>query len=189
MTTGQQGLSSSFANLLNNKDVDWDGNCIFEDGKVTGFKNQVATNHWHMRPIPSGERAMNDAKEAKKILEAVMMPAAREQITLTLKKLSIVCGKANKTPAEISSMLGDYYTDLKNYPIKLIEEACEAYRKLPEDNQFMPTSGKLISLMGGKWAKMQFMKTRIDKILGIYTYQKPKENKMLSLSEVLEQLG
>ncbi len=174
--------------MLNNKDIDWDGNCVFEGEKVTGFKNQVATNHWHMRPIPCGERAINDAKEAKKTLEAVMQPITFEQMMVIFKKLYLVVGKQTRTPEEMKYMFNDYYADLKTYPTKLIEEACELYRKLPDDNQFMPTSGRLIALMGAKWAKMNFLKSRIEKILGVYMAPTQKQNRTLSLDEALDKL-
>lgn len=155
--------------MVNDKDIDWEENCNFdENGKVVNFKTDKVTNHRYMRPIPRGERAVQDAKEAKLTLEAMMTPAIMEQLAIAFKKLHISCGKQNRNPEEMKHMFTDYYNDLRKYPIKLIEGACEVYRKLPEGNEFMPTSGKLIALMEDKWHKMLFLKRRIDKILGDY---------------------
>jgi len=140
-----------------------------------------------MRPIPHGEKAINAAKEALRTLEGIMKPATSEQVAIAFKKLHIACGKQNRNPEEMKLMFTDYYNDLGKYPIKLIEDACEAYRKLPEGNEFMPTSGKLIALMADKWHKMLFMKTRINKILGLHVEPAMKQNKTLSLDEALAQ--
>lgn len=174
--------------MVTNKDIDWDGNCEFENGKVVGFKVDKQTNHYHMRPIPCGEKAVNEAKQASIILDAIMKPATREQVAIAWKKLSLHCGMQGKSTAEINSLVADYYHDLKDYPIKLIEEACEAYRKLPEDNNFMPTTGKLISMMSEKYYKMKFLRTRIDKILGLYIEPSRNQNKTISLNEALAKL-
>ena len=72
--------------------------------------------------------------------------------------------------------------------MKLIADACEAYRKLPEGNQFMPSSGKIIGLLNDKWWKIKFLKQRIEKILGIYVPPEKKQNRVLSLDEALEAL-
>lgn len=174
--------------MLNDKDIDWEGNCIFEGKNVVGFKINLPTNHRHMKPIPYSERALNDAKIALQTLEGIMQPATREQIAIAIKKLSLFFGMSKMSPNESSSFLADYYYDLKKYPIKLIEEACAAYRMLPEGNDFMPRSGKLITLMAEKYSKMQFMKIRINKILGTYIAPEHKQNKETSLSEALDKL-
>ena len=175
--------------MLNNKDIDWEGNCIFEDGNVVGFKVDKASNHRYMQPIPKNEYIVNSAKEAKKTLDAVMQPATFDQIGIEIKKLSLHCGKANKNAEETKYMFMDYCKDLEGYPIKLIAEACEKYRKLSEGNEFMPNSGKLIALMAEKWHKMKFLKTRIDKILGTYVEPAKKQNRVLSFDEALAQLA
>ncbi len=174
--------------MLNRTDIDWDGNCNFEDGKVVSFKIANAANHYQMRPIPSNDRAINDAREAKKVIEAIMQPASYEQMVVVFKKLSSHCGKVNKSPEDIKYMFNDYYHDLKKYPIKLIEGACEAYRKLPEDNAFMPTSGKLIALMAEPWHAIKRVEVKINKILGLHVEPAMKQNKMLSLDEALAKL-
>lgn len=146
-------------------DIDWDGSCIFENGKVIGFKIARASNHYQMRPIPNSDKAINDARQSKQILESIMRPSTMEQIATVFKRLHIVSGKQNRSAEEMKYMFTDYYADLGKYPIKLIENACAAYRRLPEGNEFMPTSGKLISLMAEEWAKLLFQKSRVDKIL------------------------
>ena len=159
-------FSSFFLDLVNNSDIDWNGDCIFENGKVIGFATNKTTNHHRMKPIPRGSKSLVEAQQALETLQILMKPATREEFAIAWKKLHLHCGKQNKTPQEISSIISDYYQDLKIYPIKLIEESCEKYRKLPEDNSFMPTSGKLISLLTEKYHRMKFLRTRIDKILG-----------------------
>lgn len=175
-------------NLLNDKDIDWDGNCIFEDGKVVGFKIERASNHKYMMPIPQYDWLVNSAKEASKTLDAIMQNATKEQIITEIKKLSLHCGKVNKMPEETKYMFMDYCKDLESYPIKLISEACDKYRKQAEGNEFMPSSGKLIALMEDKWHKMKFLRQRIDKILGTYAPPQQKQNRVLSVDEALEQL-
>ncbi len=188
MITVPQEFSLPFLNMLNDKDIDWEGNYNFENGRVVSFKHDKFTNHFHMRQIPQGEKATNAAKEVLKTLEVIMQSATMEQVALAFKKLYVTCGKQNRSPEEMKYMFTDYYNDLGKYPIKLIEEACEAYRKLPEGNEFMPTSGKLIALMAEKWHKMLFMKTRINKILGLHVEPTIKQNKILSLDEALARL-
>lgn len=165
MIIAPQELSSPYKNILNDNDIDWDDNCIFENGKVVGFKKDKASNHRQMRPIPKGERAINESLEAKRYLDSQMQPVTKEQFAVIFKKLHILSGKQNRSPEEMKYMFNDYYADLSKYPAKLIESACAAYRKLPEGNEFMPTSGKLISLMADEWAKLLFQKSRVDKIL------------------------
>ncbi len=141
-----------------------------------------------MQPIPQGLKAISEAGIAKASLDKIMRPATYEQMAIAFKKLSLHCGKTNKNEEDIRAMFNDYCIDLKKYPITLINEACEAYRKLPEGNEFMPSSGKLIALMSVKWAKMNFLKSRIEKILGIYVEPAKKQNKVLSFDEALQQL-
>ncbi len=175
-----------FLNLLNSINIDWEGNCIFENGKVTGFKNNSLTNSYNLKPIPQSEKAINDAKEAMLILEAAMRPATQNEIAICIKRLSLHCGMQAKAPEDVKYMFLDYCNDLKQFPANLIENACEEYRKLPEGNKFMPSSGQLISLINGRFKKMQFMKTRINKILGNEPEQ--KENGGVSLLDALNKL-
>ena len=186
MTTLQREFSSRFLGMLNDSDIDWDGNCNFVDKKVISFKIDKATNHYRMRQIPSGLDALNDAKEALKTLQGIMRPSTFDQVAVAIKKLSIHCGKQNRSANEIASMIEDFYHDLKKYPFKLIVEACDKYRALPEDNNFMPSSGQLIALMADKWHGMKRMEIRINKILGLHIQEKPRENKTLSLDEALK---
>lgn len=137
----------------------------------------------HMRPIPNAKFVMNAAAEASKTLDAIMQPASSDQIAIELKKLSLHCGKGKKTEQENKFIYIDYCLDLAEYPIKLIADACETYRKLPEGNSFMPTSGKLISLMALKWTKMKFLRTRINKIL---RKEEIKPISRLSIDQILE---
>ena len=178
-----------FLNLLINKDIDWDGDCVFENGAVAKFKTEKTSNHWRMRPIPQGLKARNEALEAKERLEKIMRPATKDQISICLKKLSLHCGMQNKAPNEVSAMVADYLYDLAKYPVILLEEACATYRAAPEGNQFMPRSGQLVTLMKDKYHKMKFLQMRIDKILGLYVEPAQKQNKALSLNEILDRLS
>lgn len=139
-----------------------------------------------MRPIPTSDRAINEAKEAMLILESALRPATKEQIAVCIKRLSLHCGMQAKAPEDVKYLFLDYCNDLKQYPAQLIESACEKYRKLPEGNSYMPSSGQLIALMQDKHTKMLFMKSRINKILGITTPE--KGNTGLSLMEALDKL-
>lgn len=174
--------------MLSNRDIDWNGDCNFVDGKVVSFVTNKSTNHYHMRPIPTKEETVQEAKQAMITLEAIMQPASYEQMAVVFKRLSSHCGKVNKSPEDIKYMFNDYYADLGKYPIKLIEEACEKYRKLPEGNEFMPSSGKLIELMREKLGRMLFLKSRIEKILGTYVEPVQRQNRTLSLDEALDKL-
>lgn len=140
-----------------------------------------------MKPIPTSDKALNAAKDAMKTLDAIMRPATRDQVGMEFKKLYLISGKQTRTPEEMKYMFNSYYTDLKEYPIKLIAEACEEYRKLPDGNSFMPQSGLLIELMSVKWSKMKFMRLRINKILGTHVDKPLKQNKTVSLAEALSQ--
>lgn len=174
---------------MSSQDIDWDGNCVFdENGKVVDFKIQSAGNHSRMRPIPKVEALIKDAKEADKLLSSIMQPATKEQISVIMKKLALHCGLQNKAPNEVASLINDYCYDLAEYPAALIDEAGTRYRKLPEGNNFMPSSGKLISLMQPKFSKMKFMRKRIDQILGKYEEPKRRENKTISLMDAINAL-
>ena len=187
MITSQQVLPSRLVSLINDRDVDWDGNCEFdENGKVVGFKVPSQSNHLRMRPIPKNEELLKDVREADKLLASVMKPATRDEIGIMIKKLSLHCGMQAKAPEEVKFMFLDYCNDLAEYPKALINEACEKYRKLPEGNNFLPSSGKLISLMSEKYHKLKFMRQRINKILGKEAPKPQKENKELSFLESLE---
>jgi len=149
-------------------DIDWEGNCNFdENGKVVSFKVAKASNHYRMRPLPQGEKTINEAKQASIWLDSVVRPVTRDAFILIFKRLTIHCGMQNRTPQEIASLTADYYQDLGKYPAKLIDEACSAYRLLPENNSFMPSSGKLISFMQVEFAKMQYQRKIINQILGL----------------------
>jgi hypothetical protein len=174
---------------MSNQDIDWDGNCVFdENGKVVDFKIQSAGNHSRMRPIPKMEALIKDAKEADKLLSSIMQPATKEQISIIMKKLALHCGLQNKAPEEVISLISDYCHDLAEYPAALIDEAGTRYRKLPEGNNFMPSSGKLISMISEKHYKMRFMRKRIDQILGKHEEKKERGNKTVSLMDALNAL-
>lgn len=151
-----------------------------------GFKTNKASNHRRMLPIPNDEKTIEEAKQAQSVLEIAMRPATSAEIALMFKKLTLHCGKQVKSFEEINSMVSDYYHDLKEYPVKLIEEACEQYRKLPSGNNFMPMSGQLIALMTEKYYKMQFLKARIEKLLGENINPALEPNKKISLRDALE---
>lgn len=172
--------------MLNRTNIDWNGNCIFEGGKVVGFKIANASNNYQMVPIPSNERTIADAKHNMEILKAIMKPATMEQVALIFKRLHTSCGKQNRSPEEMKYMFNDYYADLGKYPPKLIQDACDAYRRLPEGNEFMPQSGKLIALMCADWNYLHFLKSRIEKILGIYVEPLRKQNRTVPLDEAME---
>lgn len=176
--------------LINNRDIDWDGNCVFdEDGKVVEFKTQSSSNHYRMRPVPKTDAVMRDAFEADRLLSSIMQPATGDQIALAIKKLALHCGLQGKAPEEVQYMFLDYCHDLAEYPVVLINEACATYRKLPEGNNFLPSSGKLISLMQGKYSKMKFMRKRINQILGLCSEPvQGRENKTMSLMDALNAL-
>lgn len=143
-----------------------------------------------MRPVPKSEAVMRDAMEADKLLEAVMRPATHEQIAIAIKKLALHCGMQAKAPEEVQYMFLDYCHDLAEYPAALIEGACTEYRKLPEGNNFLPSSGKLISLMQPKFSKMKFMRKRVNQILGLNNRktQGVRENKTVSLMDAINAL-
>jgi len=174
---------------MKNHNIDWSGNCEFdENGKVTGFKVPSTSNHFGMIPIPNDEKTMQDAREADRVLNSVMQPATKDQIAIAIKKLSLHCGLQAKAPSEVKSMFVDYCYDLRGYPKALIDEACRLYRQMPEGNSFMPSSGKLISLINEKYHKMKFMRSRIDKILGKDKPEPKRENKAISLMDALDDL-
>lgn len=182
-------LSSSLINLVKNKDIDWYGVCNFDsNGRIESYKKPNSPNNksW-LKPIPKNESILNEATECLKSLEMYMQPATQLEITACMKRLSLHCGMQNKAPAEVASLLLDYIHDLSKYSLTLIETACAKYRQLPEGNRFMPGSGQLIALMVEEEKKMQLIRSRLEKILGLGGRQK-KETGMVSLTEVLENL-
>lgn len=174
---------------MDNKNIDWDENCIFEDEKVTGFKISRASNNYRTLPIPNDDKTLQEARQAAVLLDSVMQPATREQIAIAVKKLALHCGLQAKAPEDVKSMFMDYCIDLKAFPAKLINDACQEYRTMHEGNNFMPSSGKLISLMEVKLRMMKNMRNKIDKILGIRNEPSNlKQNQTISLTEALNKL-
>lgn len=189
MTTLQQELPLPLVNLINNKNIDWNGDCEFdENGEVTGFKRDLPTNSYRLQPIPKSDKLLTDARNAERLLASVMQPATKNQIAIAIKKLSLHCGLQAKAAQEVQSMFTDYCHDLEKYPKLLIDKACTEYRTLPEGNNFMPSSGKLISLMSGQYNKLKFLQLRIDQILGKSEPKKERENKSISIMDALENI-
>lgn len=170
--------------LVNSREIDWDGNCIFENGKVVRFRHQDQRNSFSMRPIPQNEDTQKMARNALLTLDNALKPATTDEIALSVKKLSLHCGMQDKSPLDVKFMFMDYCVDLKDYPIGLIDEACKSYRQQSSGNEFMPSSGKLISMMESKYYKMIFLKKRVEKILGIDEVKKLP----LSLWEEIDQV-
>ena len=167
--------------------IDWEANCQFDElGNVIAFKRESIKNHPRLKPIPQDSQTMNDAKEADKMLRAVMQPCTKEQLAFTLKKLSLHVGMGKKTPQEVEMFFLDYFEDLHQYPIKLIEDACAEYRRLPNGNEFFPSSGRLIAMIKPKFDKMQLLRRRIDAILGVNKPPVVKKKKELTLTEIIE---
>jgi len=156
---------------------------------VVGFKITKASNNYSIKPIPSDDETLQDAKHASLLLDSIMQPAAAHQIAISIKKLSLHCGLQNKAPEEVKSLYMDYCIDLKEYPAKLIENACKEYRTMSEGNNFMPGSGKLISLMDAELRKMKRMRVRVNKILGTHVDKPLNQNKTVSLAEALSQFN
>ena len=174
---------------MTNSNIDWEGNCEFDEaGKVVKFIIPKSTNHFRMMPIPKDDETLQEAKEADLILQAIMQGATREQVAVCIKRLSLHCGMQAKAPEEVKHLFLDYCNDLASYPVKLIEDACKEYRTSVEGNQFMPSSGKLISMIEPKFRKMKLLRQRIDKILGVYVHPAQNTNKTMSLNEALAKL-
>lgn len=185
----QQELPSRLLNQITDKNIDWEGHCEFdENGKVVKFKIPNPSNNFRMAPIPMDNKTLHEAKIADLTLKAIMQPATKEQIAICIKRLSLHCGMQAKAPEEVKYLFLDYCNDLAAYPIKLIEDACKGYRTTSEGNQFMPSSGKLISIIEPKYRKFKLLRTRIDKILGTYIASTERQNKTLSLDEALNKL-
>jgi hypothetical protein len=178
-------LPELFLEIVASKNIDWNGNCVFENGKVVGFKYQDSSNHFRMIPVPQGNRARNAASQALEAINQALRHSSVTEIALILKKLSTHCAKVNKSPTEVDLIGTDYISDLRKYPAFLITEACESYRLQPSDNQFMPSSGKLISMMTPKYLKLKALKVKAEKILGIYEEPAKRENKPVSLMDAL----
>lgn len=188
MIFSQPGLTRPFVNLLTSKDIDWDGNCIFDGGRVTGFKVDKTTNHRHMKPIPTDEGFKAAARASQVTLEELLRPATPEQIILEIKKLSLHCGKTIKAEEEAKFIFMDYCKDLSKYPIRLIAEACDNYRKLPKGNSFMPKSGRLIELLTIKYHKIKFWQAHNNKILELHVEPEVSRNQVPTLDEILKDL-
>jgi hypothetical protein len=177
--------------VLGSKSIDWDGVCKFDEhGNFEGYASPTnPKNNKYLRPIPSAEKSISEARRTKAILTEALKPPHESEMMVELKKLSLHCGLQNKAPEEVMHMFDDYLEDLKDYPYKLLREACKKYRTLPEGNNFMPSSGKLISLMADKYHKLKFLQSRVDKILGLHLEaEKPRENKGITLNEALNRL-
>ena len=175
--------------LINNSNIDWNGNCRFDEkGEIIEFVHSSPNNHYGLKPVPKTDAVLKDAREAEKLLSSIMQPATKDQIAIAVKKLSLHCGMQAKAPEEVKSMFMDYCRDLAEYPKVLIDESCEIYRKQPDGNNFMPSSGKLISLINGKYHKMKFLRSRIEKILGTHEAIPERGNKSVSLMDAIKNL-
>ena len=177
------------AKTLTSPCIDWEGNCHFVNGKVDSFKTASTRNNFGMVPIPNDEEILRDARQAARTLAGVMKPATREQIALSIKRLSLHCGMQAKAPEEVRYMFADYCRDLADYPAAMIEEACAKYRQRPGGNSFLPASGVLIEIMAPKMRKVALLQSRINKILGIEAPSKKQAAPgMASLKGLLDSL-
>lgn len=145
--------------------IDWNDDCIFEGNQVVKFKTQKPSNSFSMKPIPQTEKVKHAVLQAYEIYKQISRRPTRDEIAIIWKKLSLHFGGQQRTASEINSLISDYYIDLKSYPVKLIEEACQQYRTMSEGNKYMPGTGCLIALIKRKASNLEFIKSRIDKLL------------------------
>lgn len=155
------------SSLLDSQKIDWNGNCLFdENGKIIAFAVESTKNTPNLKPIPKTEAILRDAKEADKLLQSIMQTPSRELMSIIITRLSVSCALQSQTKGAMIQKIENYFEDLRDIPICLIEKACSLYRKLPSGNEFMPTSGRLISLIQTDLNKLKKQRHRIDLILG-----------------------
>jgi hypothetical protein len=138
-----------------------------------------------MQPIPKDNDEMIEEKHK---LDQIMRPSTKHEFATLITALGMHCGMQNKNPDVIKSMMRDYWQDMSDYPKYLIEKACSKYRTLPEGNEFMPSSGKLISLVKAEFITLKRMEKRLNIILGNEVKKDPskRENGMVSVDQILE---
>jgi len=183
--TSQLGLPLRLVNLISDNNIDWYGVCIFDhEGNILGYRYPNGLRI-KLKPIPRDLQTKELAMKYLGIVEALLQPATNDQIAIAIKKLSLQCGMQSRAPEEIKFMIMDYISDLSKYSIKLIEDACAEYRRLPEGNKFMPSSGQLITLMQKKYQKLDLIASRMRKIIGC---EPSVAKEMLSIDEAIDMI-
>ena len=179
LTTNNQSLSQHTTpslkehtfSLLKNDRIDWNGSCEFdEDGKFVSFTNpNNPRNQMGLKPIPKYDvdsQVKKELSEARKSLDDMIRPPDKNQFSTMITKLGLHCGMQQKKPESVKAMLRDYWEDFGDYPLFLIEKACQKYRKMEEGNKFMPNSGKMISMMYEENYKLKKLSDRLNRLLG-----------------------
>ncbi len=124
-----------------------------------------------MRPIPviiKDSEEYSELTEMTKCWIALCKPAPAKEATYELKKLSCHCAMQNRDVNDFAMMLDDYLTDLEEYPIDLIQNACRIYRNdSSKESDFFPRPGKLKVLMANDLSLRKLTLSRLQMLLHV----------------------
>jgi hypothetical protein len=168
--------------LIQKKSIDWDGDAVFEDGKLVKFHNDSSKNNWNLKPIPQGEGVIKEAQEAKQRLDAILTPPTEDAFNMMFKILTLNYNHQSKSETEWALISGAWKHDLAHYPKVLIQQVFGELRK--DGNQkFMPNIGEVVQRIERPYRKIKKIEGRVNKILGI------EEKKEQTLLEQLNNIG
>jgi hypothetical protein len=153
--------------LLKNDSFDWFEEYRYERG--VAFPKYGGRGTDAIKPLP--EISDSDKIEIKahyEHLQQYMRPCTRKEFSVLIYRLSLHCGMKKISESEARYYADDLFSDLQEYPLPLLEAACEKWRKsVEEKTRFMPSSGDLIALVYEDNQKYQKLKKRMMKVLGL----------------------
>lgn len=118
------------------------------------LRKWIAKGRHGQRPAPP-ERAL--IGEAAKALSASLTPATCKEIASLIEELAWHYPRQDRTEAARKTVSRDWLRDLCHLPADIIDAACTAWRRAPND--FAPTPGHILALanpifeMRGFWAR------------------------------------
>ena len=161
--------------------IDWDDTAIFENGKVVSFKNKSTTNNYSLKPIPSDDKSISDARDAKQSIADILKPPTKESFAAMFKILTLNYNHQAKNTKDWGIVSGAWEFDLGGYPKVLLQQVFGDLRR-DGDQKFMPNIGEVIKRLDIPLNKIKRVERRVNKILGI------EEQKEISLLEQLNKL-
>lgn len=178
---------------INDDRIDWTGLLPFTAAgglDVAEAERRRLQVNYSAKPIPiiaAGSDEHQQLREAVAGYERMLRPASDKELLFELKKLSCHCGMANRDAMDFEMMLDDYLTDLAEYPIDLVREACRKYRNDPDKNHdFFPRPGKLKPLMDAELYRRRHQYRRLSKLLDV-AENPPPPPPPLTFDDVLKQ--
>lgn len=167
-------LPDSLGSLLKDECIDWNDEYDFDHpcGPQKRFGGRSVDC---MRPVPHVDPDI--AIGACKSIDVAMTKASKKDFSVLIYRLSLQCGMRKMTEREVELYADDLWSDVCDYPLALIESACQRWRRSTEERtRFMPASGDFIALMADDFAKLRKLQKRAYRLTGKRLPVKKAEN-------------